>query len=299
MTTAETARAEPSKLQRKLVSQIAQYIRDNGLGEGDHLTELGLAEALNVSRTPVRAALEHLAGLGVVAPGGPRRGFQVKAGADRVETLTQDASHSDEEEALYMRMAADYVASKLPEQFSEADMMRHYGVARGVLLRVLQRMSGERVIERNPGYGWRFAPLLRSMESHDESYRFRMIVEPSAVLEPTFALDEAWAARTRRDHEQVMATPPGRLSFVRFFEVNAEFHEGLAACSGNHFFHQAVQLQNQLRRFLSYSWSYGQDRVEASCREHLAILDALERGDRDWAAALLRHHLDLAGQLKP
>lgn len=295
----DVARPEPSKLQRKLVSQIAQYIRDNQLAEGDQLTELGLAEALNVSRTPVRAALEHLSALGVVAPAGPRRGFHVTAAHDQLAELTQESSHSDEEEALYMRMAADYVASRLPEQFSEADMMRQYGVSRGVLLRVLQRMSSERVIERNPGYGWRFAPLLRSMESHDESYRFRMIVEPAAILEPSFALDAAWAARIRRGHEEILATPPGKLSPVSFFEVNAEFHEFLAACSGNHFFHQAVQLQNQLRRFLSYSWTYGRDRVDASCHEHLAILDALEGGDRDWAAALMRHHLDLAGRIKP
>lgn len=297
--TAEAARPEPSKLQRKLISQIAEYIRDNGLGTGDHLTELGLAEALNVSRTPVRAALEHLSALGVVAPGGPRRGFQVTASSEALEELTQDAAHSDEEEDLYVRVAADYVASRLPEQFSEADMMRQYGVNRGLLLRVLRRMSNERVIERNPGYGWRFAPLLRSMESHDESYRFRMVVEPAALLEPTFVLDTGWVSRCRQDHERILATPPAKLSVVAFFEVNAAFHEGLAACSGNHFFHQAVQLQNQLRRFLSYSWTYGQDRIAASCHEHLAILDALEKEDREWAAALMRRHLDLAGQLKP
>lgn len=292
-------RPEPSKLQRKLASQIAQYVRDNQLGEGDQLTELGLAEALNVSRTPVRAALEHLAALGVVAPAGPRRGFHVTASPHQLDELTQETSQSDEEEGLYMRIAADYVASRLPEQFSEADMMRQYGVSRGALVRVLQRMSSERVIERNPGYGWRFAPLLRSMESHDESYRFRMVVEPAAILEASFALDPALAGRIRREHEAILATPPGQLSIVNFFEVNAGFHEFLAACSGNHFLLQAVQLQNQLRRFLSYSWTYGQDRVAASCHEHMAILDALEAGDREWAAALMRRHLDLAGRLKP
>jgi len=112
----DVGRPEPSKLQRKLVSQIAQYIRDNQLGEGDQLTELGLAEALNVSRTPIRAALEHLASLGVVAPAGPRRGFHVTAAPDQLAELTQETSHSDDEEGLYMRMAADYVASRLPER---------------------------------------------------------------------------------------------------------------------------------------------------------------------------------------
>lgn len=296
---AETSRPEPSKLQRKLVSQIADYIRDNNLGQGDHLTELGLAEALNVSRTPVRAALEHLTAQGVVAPAGPRRGFQVTASPESLADLAQETVQSDEEEELYMRVAADYVANRLPEQFSEADMQRQYGVSRGVLLRVLQRMSGEHVIERNPGYGWRFAPLLRSMESHDESYRFRMVVEPAALLEPSFEVDAARAAKCRRDHEAILLTPPAKLSIVNFFEINAEFHEFLAACSGNHFFLQAVQQQNQLRRFLSYSWTYGTDRVAASCHEHLEILTALEAGDREWAAALLRRHLELAGRLKP
>jgi DNA-binding GntR family transcriptional regulator len=296
---AETARAEPSKLQRKLAMQIAEYIRDNELKDGDHLTELGLAEALKVSRTPVRATLEYLASLGVVAPSGPRRGFRVTATPEALAELTAEAGGSDEEEALYMRVAADYVRNHLPDQFSEADMMRQYGVGRGVLLRVLQRMARERVIERNPGYGWRFARLLRSMESHDESYRFRMVIEPAAIQEPSFVLDPAWAARMRRLHDEILNTPPKRLSMVRFFEVNAEFHEGLAACSGNHFFHESVQLQNQLRRFLSYSWTYGNERIADSCHEHLEILDALEKGDRDWAATLMRRHLDLASRLKP
>ena len=297
--TPDAGRSEPSKLQRKLAVQIAEYIRDNDLREGDHLTELGLAEALNVSRTPVRAALEYLSVLQVVAPR-PRRGFKVTASAAALSELTEEAAgQSDEEEELYLKVAADYVGHRLPEQFSEADMMRQYAVGRGVLLRVLQRMAREQVIERNPGYGWRFAPLLRSMESHDESYRFRTVVEPAALLEPTFVLDRAWAARCRRDHEAILATPAGRVSMVRFFEVNAEFHASLAGCSGNHFFHQAVQLQNQLRRFLSYSWTYGQERIAASCHEHMEILTALEADDREWAATLMRRHLDLAGRLKP
>jgi DNA-binding GntR family transcriptional regulator len=297
MSDAAPPRTEPSKLQRKLAVQIAEFIRDNDLQDGQ-LTELGLAEALNVSRTPVRAALEYLASLNIVAPSGQRRGFRVTATPAALAEVTEEASYTDEEEALYLRIASDYVGAGLPEQFSEADMMRQYGVGRGVLLRVLQRMARERVIERNPGYGWRFAPLLRSMESHDGSYRFRMVVEPAALLEPGFVLDPAWAARTRRAHEEILAVPAGKLSMVRFFEVNADFHAGLAACSGNPFFHEAVLQQNQLRRFLSYAWELA-ERIAESCHEHMAILTALEKGDREWAATLMRRHLDLAAREKP
>lgn len=289
---------EPSKLQRKLALQIVEYIRDHRLQQGEHLTELGLADALKVSRTPVRRALEYLSSLNVVAPSGPRRGFQVTGVTDALDELTEEAAQSDEEGELYIRMASDYVAQRLPDQFSEADMMRQYGVGRGVLLRVLQRMARERVIERNPGYGWRFAPLLRSLESHDKSYRFRLAVEPVALLEPTFELDRSWAERSRRDHAALVATPPELLSMVRFFEVNADFHAGLAACSGNEFFRESIELQNQLRRFLSYNLDTVA-RVEESCNEHMQILDALEQGDREWAAQLMRRHLELAAREKP
>jgi DNA-binding GntR family transcriptional regulator len=36
------------------------------------------------------------------------------------------------------------------------------------------------------------------------------------------------------------------------------------------------------------------ERIEQSCREHLAILDAVDNGDLDWAEALLRQHLKQA-----
>lgn len=288
----------PSKLQRQIALKIVEYIRDNGVRKGAPLTEFMLAKALQVSRTPVRAALQYLAAQDIVAPSAPRRGFSVKAPATAVARLARVGTPTDEE-ALYVRIAENYVGGRLPEHFSEADMMREYGINRGLLVRVLQRMSREGVIERNPGYGWRFAPFLKTGGGHDQSYRFRLAVEPAALLEPTFALDRVWAARCRREHEGILATRPERVSMIRFFDVNTDFHETLAACSGNHFFHQTVQFQNKLRRFLTYSWTYGLERIAASCEEHLAILTALENDERDWAGTLMRRHLNLAALLQP
>jgi DNA-binding GntR family transcriptional regulator len=36
-----------------------------------------------------------------------------------------------------------------------------------------------------------------------------------------------------------------------------------------------------------------------SVREHLEVLDALEAGDREWAAQLLRRHIAGAARVKP
>lgn len=291
--------AEAGRRAGKAAALILDYLDARSLHTGAHITESALADALNVSRTPVRAALEQLTELKVVAPAGPRRGYYVTASAEHIVGLAREPGAVDDEEELYLAIADDFLHKRIGDQFSEADLLRHYGVSRGLLSRVLQRMASDRVIERNPGYGWRFEPLLKSVEAHDESYRFRIAVEPAALREPAFALDPQWAERSRREHQAILATPPHRVSMVRFFAMNADFHETLAASSGNVFFHRAIQQQNQIRRFQNYAWTYGEDRIATCCHEHLAILDALAASDTEWAATLMTRHLELASRLKP
>jgi DNA-binding GntR family transcriptional regulator len=172
-------------------------------------------------------------------------------------------------------------------------------VGRKVMVRVLQRMASDRVIERNSGYGWRFASLLRSEESLAESFYFRLMIEPQALLAPGFKLDRTWLARSRKDHQMILATLYNDASMVRFFEINSNFHEKLAEMSGNPFIHHAVQLQNQIRRFVDVGGNYGYEKIREGCEEHLQILDALDRGDNQWASSLMRRHIELASRNKP
>ena len=182
---------------------------------------------------------------------------------------------------------------------AEADLMRRYEVGHGLLNRVLQRMATDFVIERNPGHGWRFAPVLKSDDAETDSYRFRMIIEPAGLLEPGYTLDRARAQLLRRDHEAIIATPRNKLSRIRlfhFFAMNAEFHELIAAGSGNGFLLQAVQQQNRLRRLLIYRWPYPLERMVESCIEHMDLLTAIEKGDMKRASTLMYRHLDVASQ---
>lgn len=286
---------ELSKLQRQIVRQIAKYVRDNELAPGTPLTEIGLAELLGVSRSPVRAALDYLALNGAV-DAAARRGFAVGNSLDALDALGVD--EESEIDTLYLKIAGDFMTNQLGDHFSEADMMRRYDVGRGSLNRVLQRMARDFVIERSQGHGWRFAPLVKSDEAHDESYRFRMVVEPAAILEPGYEIDRRWAERSRAAHEAMLGMDPSKVSPIRFFEVNSDFHELVAAGSHNSFFLQAVQQQNRLRRFIDYDWGYGAERMKQNCLEHLDLLTALEKPDLEWAATLMRRHLDLAARTK-
>jgi DNA-binding GntR family transcriptional regulator len=219
--------------------------------------------------------------------------------AVRDQDIEAYAPMDSEDDQLAERMAADRFAGSLPDQVSEADLMRRYGVARSALARVLNRMAQDSVLERRDGHGWRFLPTLDSTQLHDESYRFRLLIEPAGVLEPTFCLDTARAQRLREEHLALVAGGLKQVSSVEFLDLNADFHEFIAACSGNRFFHQAIINQNRLRRFFSYHWTYGAERMRDSSNEHVAILDRLLGGDRDQAATLLRLHLLGASRIRP
>ena len=177
--------------------------------------------------------------------------------------------------------------------------MRRYGVARGALARVLNGLVLDNVIERRSGHGWRFLPALDATQLHEDSYRFRLLIEPACVLEPTFRLDKARAQRLRQIHVELLSDGLEKLSSGKFFELNAEFHEFVASCSRNRFLEQAVIHQNRLRRFFSYIAVFAPERMRVSFSEHVAILDRLMAGEREHAATLLWRHLLGSSRVKP
>jgi DNA-binding GntR family transcriptional regulator len=284
----------PSRLQRDLLPRIVDMIRQDGLTPGHRLPETSLARRLQVSRTPVRAALRHLADRGVIGPlAGGGYALLKPIEAIREDEFTPVAAEVD---IWCARIAKDRVAGTLPPQTSEADLMRRYDVGRPLLLRVLNKLAEVGLVERLPGHGWLFSPV-NDPAAIAESYAFRRIIEPAALLEKGFSLDPAWLAEMRRRHEEMLSKPWSDGASVALFEMNADFHEGLIAASGNRYLLLALQQQTRLRRYANYSWRYGQDRVVVSCREHLEIIARLEAGEVDLAAALLRRHLDLARDL--
>jgi DNA-binding GntR family transcriptional regulator len=284
---------EPSRLVRELMPRLLDWLRQAAPAPGTRLTEQALARALQVSRTPIRALLEALARDGI-AERRESGGFVLRALPEAAPPQPFDLV-----EAFSLRIARDRVADLLPAEASEADLMRRYGLTRPLLLRVLNSLAEVALAERKPGHGWTFSQALTDPRARQESYEFRLLIEPAALLATAFALPAGWIEAMRRRHDAVLRTPWTETGAIALFEMNAAFHEGLVAASGNRFFLQALQQQTRLRRFANYDWSWGHARVVASCTEHLEILDQLDRGEREIAAALMRRHLERAATLPP
>ncbi|WP_051244554.1 GntR family transcriptional regulator [Azohydromonas australica] len=283
-----------------LAGRVLELLTSGSYAVGDRLTEQSLADRLGVSRSPVRKALQYLEALGALSSV-PNRGFQVAQDTAQLRRIRIEDEESDE--AIYMRIVDDRLSEAIAEEVSEAQLMERHGLTRLQVQRVLNRMAREGLAERKPGRGWLFRPVLNTVDSHRESYRFRMIIEPAAILEPTFKVDRALFGQVRRQQQQLLDGGIERWTAAERFRAGAEFHEAIVACAHNRFLLDALRNVNQQRRVIEYhshhtSATADRERLYRQCEEHLALLDLLEAGERMEASHRLRQHLDVVRAIK-
>ncbi|WP_049571337.1 GntR family transcriptional regulator [Streptomyces sp. SBT349] len=284
----------PTPLTRRTAARIVERIAAGRLPAGTRLVERALAEDLKVSRSPVRGALRLLADEGVVAPA-ERGGFTVATTGGGPADAGQACAGEDGVDATYLRIAADRLDGKLPDRVTERALARRYGLMPGQLTRILRRIAVEGWIERLPGYGWEFQPMLTSLRSYEESYRFRLTIEPAAVLEPGFVLDRPAVEAARAQQQRLLDGDIWTVDNAELYDLNSRFHETVAACSRNAFFIDALQRVDRVRRLIEYRRSLRRDRAVIRCTEHVRIADLLLADRRAEAAERLREHLTTVG----
>jgi DNA-binding GntR family transcriptional regulator len=284
-----------SPLQVDLARRISQQIVNGELQPGQHLSENALADEFQVSRTPVRKALQLIAEHGLAD-------FRAQEGAFVAQTPPQSVPRfgknitSDE---LSRQMLDDFAHERLAVAWTEKDVLARYGASRSVLTKTLVQLASDSLIEKRKGHGWHFLPSMNTPDAMSDSYRFRMILECGAIREPGFLVDRAQLARSRKAHQDLVDQPNAPPTAAELFTLNAEFHEMIARFSGNRFILQAVQQQNQMRRLDEHVAHFKGPWHVVSCSEHLQIIDALEKGDVDWAVALMQRHLTQAHARSP
>lgn len=292
----DTTAAVLTPLQTRVTREILALARREDLAVGDRLAESILAEKIGTSRTPVNVALHHLVTLGVVYYDANRGFFMARPARDVTDVAAPFFEEPDE--PLYLKIAEDRLAHRLPDVLSEADLMRQYEVSRSELRRVLSRMQEEGWLERQVGHGWQFMPMIDSADAYEESYLFRAAIEPTGVMSPTFSANRVELEELRRRQRFIAEGGYLSMNSVELFEANSEFHETIARWSGNRFIAQSVRRMDRLRRLVEYRQARARKPRQEQALEHLAILDAIAQHDLLRAAALLRDHIEGARRAK-
>jgi DNA-binding GntR family transcriptional regulator len=280
-----------------LASRVLDHLQAGGYAVGAHLTEAALAEAFGVSRSPIRSALALLAEKKVLRFE-PNRGYFLGKPPTHLRATELEVAPSDDE-ALFRRVASDRFNARLPERFTETLLLRRYHRSRAQIGKLLERLVREGLAQRNDGRGWVFSSVLNSQRAHEESYRFRLLIEPQALLLDTFRADAVQLQRSREAHLELLGGNGVLSDRARLFRIDSEFHEMLAAFSRNTFVLNAIRQQNRLRRLAEYEGYSNRRRLRAWCSEHLAIIERLLQGDRAAASTLMHRHLKKASRNSP
>ena len=279
-----------SSLHTLLANRVIAHVRQERLPAGHHLTEQSLEKVLGTSRSPVRGALAHLAQQGIVETRPPSRGYFLARDADAIAPGRDDPAVASDDEA-YRALAQDRLFGDLKSVVTEIELMRRYRLTRQRVNRLLDRVANEGWIERRTSKGWSFLPMIDGSRAYAESYELRRLLEPSAMMLPSFAIDSAVLRRLRQQQEALVDDGHRTATHSELFVANASFHEALAALSNNRFVHQTIVRQNQLRRLIEYEEIDDRSRVRRQCEEHVSIIALLERGERAQASVLLERHL--------
>lgn len=133
--------------------------------------------------------------------------------------------------------------------------------------------------------------MLTTPDSLLQSYRLRLALEPAALLEPGYCLDPAVLARCRAAEIHLLEGGIETDTADQIHDRGVRFHESLVAASGNPFFIETIKRVNRVRRLLSYRSMKDRNRYEEHCRQHLHILDLLEKQRPKEASVALRNHL--------
>ncbi|MFE8646342.1 GntR family transcriptional regulator [Sphingomonas sp. NCPPB 2930] len=282
-------------LAEQLANNVELWLREDQVAEGTPLPERRIAERFRVSRSPVREAYLLLAKRRVITE---RRegGFEVAAVAP--QPLPFDLPAADKDEPTYLKIAEDRLSGALGERATESELMRRYGLTRTQLSEVLRRIVQEGWIERLPGQGWQFLPVLTSGAAYDQGYRIRILLEPAALLEPTYRLDPEGLKKCRAEQQALVDGAAEWASPAQLFDANTRLHEAIASSSGNVFILEALRRVNRLRRLMEYGKAVNRTAAALRCKEHLTLIDLLLSDQREAAADFMRLHLRDAAREK-
>ena len=279
-----------SPLALNIANEITLLVTSGEIPAGEHLRAQHLADRFGVSRSPVREAFQILAEQGVVELR-EHRGFFVNNSNGKVVEPVSDEAKPFEVANDYQRLGEDWLTDKIPAEVTEQMLRERYDLTKTQLTDILMRAAREGWAERKQGYGWRFLPVAKTPEAFEQIYRFRMLIEPAAMLEPEFRLDRKILEEQRRIQTRMLDTDIERLPAERLLHNGALFHEELIKMSNNPFFHLSLVRVNRMRRLLEYRSRVDRSRTVRQCQEHLDMLDLLERGEVIEASYAMRRHL--------
>jgi DNA-binding GntR family transcriptional regulator len=285
----ETPLMNISPLVQKIVNDLRQKILVGDIEPEAHLNTQNIADRFSVSRSPAREALNILREQGFVEQR-KNRGFFV---IEQEKQIFKDDNEIlyQEDSAEYYQLAEDWLQDELPAEVTELYLRKRYGLTKLQVIEMLNKAARVGWAEAKPGYGWRFLEVAKTPEALEQIYRLRSLLEPAALLEPTFRIIPEVLAGMRKAQEDLLSGDVENKPANVLMKAGVDFHEGLMKFSGNPYYHMFIVQLNNMRKLIEYRSMIDRKRLFRQCSEHLKLIELLENHENLEAAHMLKSHL--------
>lgn len=180
--------------------------------------------------------------------------------------------------------------SRLPEQ----DIAEAAGVSRTPVREALRRLNAEGLVSMLPNQGVRVVSF--SYEDVREVFALRALLEPHVVrraAERISADDIKELKRLAGEFNRLAQEAPDR-DYDVLGDLNRAFHGLILDATGSErlhsFFKGLMNVPLTIRMFAQYT----PDDLRQSAAHHVEIARALELGDGEWAASVMKSHIHSA-----
>ena len=179
-----------------------------------------------------------------------------------------------------------------------AELSKRYNKPRANIQKIVDRAALEGWLLRAAGHKWTITLGITSEDDYAKFYRFRETIEPAAILEPDYCVNETELSALLSLQERLAAGDMKGINAYDLFEINTELHETIVSWSGNPFYLDALQRSNTSRRLIEYTKVMNSQRIDIFAKDHIKLLQSLSKSNFKLAAQLMRQHLNAARKIK-
>jgi DNA-binding GntR family transcriptional regulator len=280
-----------------LAQKILAIALERGMVAGDHLPETTFSQACDVSRTPIRSAFKLLEERDILEWRADEGYFLTSESTGELSDTIRALEAS--EHSIAHLILSDRAERRIGAVQSVSALTRRYKVPRASVLNALKVLSRDGLVRQLPGRAWAFQSMVDSPDAVTDSYEFRLVMEPQAILAPDFVLDTKRATLLRDQMTAFLAAGDDTITPAGFARIDIAFHTLISECSGNRFLRASLSAHHRLRKASQKTASTPAFRLRQAMLEHLEILDSLERNQFQLAADQITVHLRRSRIRKP
>jgi len=201
-------------------------------------------------------------------------------------TKTIDLGHTDLASLVYKRVKNLILSKELRagQKIVQEELAGQLGVSRTPLIKALQRLEAEFLVESLPRRGMFVKEI--SAEELIDAFECREALEGVSARRAATRITDAEIAELR-----ALFTPfqgqEGQIDVAQYVDADIQFHKLISEISGNRIIAHLEILGNVHRTTVLHIKRLPEETLE----EHLAIIEALERRDAADAERLMHAHL--------